>query len=203
MEQVEVEGVDVDLKSKQVPLPPIGIIPDHRLPPTERARYPPLPDGAESHDHYYFLGWPEDKYRENRIREYMPQVVTSPKDSGNLQYLEISLWHDHLKYPHAISIRARVSEDESNPPVGTPICAISCSHPDYYDEDRRPSQAQYDFLVALFGAEAKWYPDTRTKAGWYEGLVRMVWWPCRQCCKTHWLKGPPTNVHRYRPKEKS
>ncbi|KAI0669183.1 hypothetical protein C8Q78DRAFT_992829 [Trametes maxima] len=181
----------------KVPLPSLDLIPDHRLQPTTRAQYPPLPDGAESHDHYYFLGWPNDMYRKGRVREYMSQVVPDPKESHNLSYLESFLWHDHLKYPHAFLILARVSEDLSN--ARAPIWALSCSHPEYYDEDRRPSQAQYDFMVALFGAEAKWYPDTRTKVGWHEGLIRMEWSSCGQCSKTHCLKGPPKNVHRYHP----
>ncbi|KAI0669188.1 hypothetical protein C8Q78DRAFT_1042069 [Trametes maxima] len=190
-------SADPQVRSMKIPLPPPGIIPDHRLQPTRRAQYPPLPDGVESHDRYYFLGWPNDKYREGRVCEYMSQVVPEPRESHNLFYLESFLWLDHLKYPHVPLILARVSEDLSN--ARAPIWALSCSHPDYYDEDRRPSQAQYDFMVALFGAEAKWYPDTRTKVGWYEVLVRMEWRPCHQCFKTHWLKGPPRNVHRYHP----
>ncbi|KAI0771143.1 hypothetical protein BD413DRAFT_63002 [Trametes elegans] len=184
-------------------MPPVDPLPRPDLEPTSFATFPPVPQDAQTGNYYYFLGWNYNNERRERTKAYTtavfgPQRVSRVKEQNHYSRL---LWIDIMRYPHYSIFydpdRARVVMADKTFPKDKPadrstdfIVAFSSTHPVNARRTCRPTQAQYDFLVSLFGAEPKWYRDYFEKKA-HQGYLRqttMPWYDCADCGKTHNLR---------------
>ncbi|EIW59043.1 uncharacterized protein TRAVEDRAFT_46357 [Trametes versicolor FP-101664 SS1] len=164
-----------DLNDVEVPLPPVNPRPGPFLEPTTRAEYPPLPDDVEESWCHYFLGWPDNSKVWARLRVIARKTgLVGRLPLANPLQVQSHLWRRVLQYPHIWVIsdlevpevyhndsRKLLSREDTR----TNIVAISATHHTYLN-GCRPTEAQYRFLVDLFGEEPVWYKDRHPKWVW-------------------------------------
>lgn len=141
--------------------------------PSRPAQYPMLPDGYESHPRHYVLGWAvSDDWLEEFARRHYPGSIKREPDwvcLGGAQLQRMSGFR-HLYLVNALhdGAPAPASAHDSRSPL-TLLLMVSHTASDELLR-RRPTQAQYDWLVQVFGEEPRWYRDGLPKNHLYHVL---------------------------------
>jgi len=141
------------------------LLPPDRSKPPGPAQYPALPDGFESHERYYVLGWkigPE--WFGSFTKRYFPGIRPFRQiDFGYLK-LKALMGYKHLWWMTIIQDDDPIPESPDDPRVTfEDILVISVTASDYLLNKRRPTQAQYEWLVNLMGEEPMWHRDALPK----------------------------------------
>ncbi|OSX57869.1 hypothetical protein POSPLADRAFT_1173843, partial [Postia placenta MAD-698-R-SB12] len=123
------------------------------------ATYPPLPEGYEKHERYYVLGW---KVMPSWFASFAQRLCKGNPNADSWLFGMRLLKH-RVKYydfywmgglPHDVPIPA----NPYDPTVDVHQLFAVCTTARSYLFKQRLTQAQYEFMVALWGVP-EWYRD--------------------------------------------
>jgi len=119
--------------------------------------------------HCYILGWPVtiDWLRNFVIRSHNPLERAKANGLGVSAMLRLKLFSDYddLAYVGALPDGIPISEPGPDMPIIS-VVAISFTISKRMFH-QRPTQAQYDWFVDVFGVEPQWYRDIFSRKEFY------------------------------------
>lgn len=147
------------------------LLPPDLSKPSGPAQYPALPEGFESHKTYYALGWKLDmEWFPSFTERYFSkkQFGFEPFEFGYLKLKDV-MGYDHLWWMPIVPDGDPIPDDLEDPNFTYEhLFVISVTASDYLLNKRRPTQAQYEWLVNLIGEEPQWYRDVLPKQQFHQ-----------------------------------